>query len=384
MTEFSKMYVKRVITDKLIASIKPNKALVLLGPRRVGKTSLLKELVTQTKEPNLFLNGEDFESHRLLENRTVKNYKNLLGETRLLIIDEAQKIPDIGIKLKLMIDEISQLKIIVTGSSAFDVHGQTGEPLTGRKLTLNLFPLSEKEFFGYEDELERRDNLLTRLVFGNYPELISIKNSESKIDYLKEIISSYLLKDILAFENIKNSSKILNLLRLISFQVGSEVSYQELATQLQISRNTVEKYLDLLSKVFVIYRVDGFSKNLRKEVVKNSKWYFYDNGIRNAIISNYNPISMRNDLGQLWENYLFSERIKFQAYGNIYANNFFWRTYDKQEIDMVEEREGKLFAYEFKWKSTKEKPPIAWAKAYEKSSFEVIDAENYFQFLGVR
>lgn len=378
------MYVKRLLLTKLKSSIKPNKVLVLLGPRRVGKTSLIKEFIEQIDEPYLIFNGEDFETHRLLENRSVKNYKNILGDKRLLIIDEAQKIPDVGMKLKLMVDEISGLKILASGSSTFDVQGQTGEPLTGRKLTLNLFPLSEKEIFDYEDEIERRESLKVRLVFGNYPELFLIKNIESKIEYLKEMINSYLMKDILAFENIRNSSKILNLLRLISYQIGNEVSYQELANQIQVSRNTVEKYLDLLSKVFIIYRIDGFSRNLRKEVVKNSKWYFYDNGIRNAVIANFNLVKMRNDIGQLWENYMFAERMKFQAYSSLPANNYFWRTYDKQEIDLIEEREGKLFAFEFKWKAQKSKAPIAWTKAYDNSTFELIHSENYFEFLRLR
>lgn len=378
------MYIERTLFTKIQSSIKPNKVLVLLGPRRVGKTSLIKEFVAQTNEPCLIFNGEDFETHRLLENRSVKNYKNLLGDKRLLIIDEAQKIPDIGMKLKLMADEISNLKILVSGSSTFDVQDQIGEPLTGRKLTLNLFSLSEKEIFSCEDETERRESLKLRLVFGNYPEIFLLKNTESKIECLKEMINSYLMKDILAFESIRNSSKIMNLLRLISYQVGNEVSYQEIAARIQVSRNTVEKYLDLPSKVFVIYRIDGFSRNLRKEVVKNSKWYFYDNGIRNAVIANYNFVKMRNDIGQLWENYMFAERMKFQAYSGMPANNYFWRTYDRQKIDLIEEREGKLFAYEFKWKEQKPKPPIEWVKAYDNSAFELIHSENYLEFLKLR
>jgi predicted AAA+ superfamily ATPase len=229
--------------------------------------------------------------------------------------------------------------------------------------------------------LERGDNLRLRLIYGNYPEVIQISNLDEKAEYLKEIINSYLLKDILAFESIKYSSILLNLLRLIAYQVGKEVSLNELAAQLHLSRNTVEKYLDLLIKVFVLYKLNGFSRNLRKEIVKSSKWYFYDNGIRNAVIANFNLLNLRDDTGSLWENYILSERIKYQNNNNMMVNNFFWRTYDQQEIDLIEEREGNLFAYEFKWSPSSVKPPVAWAKAYPKSKFEIITKENYFTWV---
>ncbi len=208
-----------------------------------------------------------------------------------------------------------------------------------------------------------------------------IKNQKDKAEYLREIISSYLLKDILAFENIRNSSKLFDLLKLIAFQVGNEVSVQELGKQLAMSKNTVEKYLDILSKVFVLYRLNGFSRNLRKEIVKNSKWYFYDNGIRNSIIANFNPLTIREDLGVLWENYMMSERIKQLSYSGAICNRYFWRTYDKQEIDLIEERDGKLFAYEFKWKADKAVVPAAWESAYPNSSFQVITNENFLYWL---
>lgn len=371
------MLIKRVLTDKILTAIRPGKVIVLLGARRVGKTVLLKFLSEKFNVPFLMFNGEDFATHDLLNRRSIQNYKNLLGEIRLLIIDEAQKIPDIGSKLKLMIDEIQGLKILITGSSAFDIQGQIGEPLTGRKKTFILYPFCEKEFADYETVVERGDNLRLRLIYGNYPEVIQISNLAEKSEYLKEIINSYLLKDILAFENIKNSSIIINLLRLIAYQVGNEVSLNELGKQLHLSRNTVEKYLDILTKVFVLYKLEGFSRNLRKEIVKSSKWYFYDNGIRNAIIANFNQFNLRDDVGALWENYILSERIKYQSNNNIIVNNYFWRTYDQQEIDLIEEREGNLFAFELKWSSTRIKPPVAWAKAYPKSKFEIISKATY-------
>ena len=375
--------VKRSIEGQIIDSLFPNKVIVLLGLRRVGKTILLEQVISRLDEPYLLLNGEDFAVVDLLSRRSVQNYKNLLGDKRVLLIDEAQRVPEIGKVLKLMIDEIKGLRVLVTGSSAFDIDKYTGEPLTGRKKTFNLFPLSEAEYNQIENLVSKKDNLRERLIYGNYPELVQIKNREDKADYLREIVNSYLLKDILSFENIRNSDKILNLLRLIAFQVGSEVSYQELGVQLGMSKNTIEKYLDLLSKVFVLHKLGGFSRNLRKEVTKSSRWYFYDNGLRNLIIANLNPIELRNDVGQLWENYVISERIKFQKYNRKIVNNYFWRTYDQQEIDWVEERAGNLFGYEFKWNPKKKvHPPTAWKNTYENAEFEVVSPENYLAWVG--
>jgi predicted AAA+ superfamily ATPase len=375
------MIISRKAQNLLENIIKPGKVVVLHGARRVGKTFLLKEYLKTVKEKYIFWNGEDFAVHELLSRRSVQNYKNILGSTKLLVIDEAQKIPEIGHVLKLIVDSFEDLKIIVTGSSAFDIANLTGEPLTGRKYEIVMYPVSENEFRQFENFEERYDNLLQRLVYGNMPELINTSDPDDKAAYLRELVTSYLLKDILAFENIKNSSKMIDLLKLIAYQTGNEVSIEELGRQIGMSKNTVEKYLDLLSKVFVVYRLNGFSRNLRKEVVKNSKWYFFDNGIRNAIIANFNPVTLREDRGLLWENYMMSERIKFLSYSRVVCNRYFWRTYDKQEIDLVEEREGGLFAYEFKWKNTKTKSPAAWQKNYPGSLFEVITTENYSDWL---
>ena len=239
--------INRILFHKILSSLRPGKVVVLLGARRVGKTFLIKEIIKRVSEPYLFLNGEEFSTRELLERRTVKNYLAVLGDKKLLIIDEAQKIPEIGNILKLMVDGIDDLKIIATGSSAFDLQNKAGEPLTGRKITLNLYPLSEKELFVLEPIVNRKDNLQARLIFGNYPESYNLNSFEDKLIYLNDLITSYLLRDILTFENIKNSSKLINLLRLIAFQIGGEVSLHELAKQLQLSRNTVEKYLDLLT-----------------------------------------------------------------------------------------------------------------------------------------
>lgn len=343
---------------------------------------MINKIVKSLNESHLLLSGEDFRTLNLLEKRSIQSYRNLLGDKRLLIIDEAQKIPYIGNKLKLMIDHIEGLRVLVTGSLAFDIANNTGEPLTGRKITYNLYALSELELNQIENIIEKKDNLEQRLVYGNYPELLHISGQEGKAEYLREVINSYLLKDILAFDNIRNSIKIFDLLRLIAFQIGGEVSIQELGKRLSMSKNTVEKYLDLLSKVFVIHKLSGFSRNLRKEVTKNSRWYFYDNGLRNLLIANINPIGIRNDIGMLWENYIISERIKFQRYNKMIVNNYFWRTYDQQELDWVEEREGKLFGYEFKWNAKRKVKVLgAWKKEYKNTKFTVINQDNYLDWI---
>ncbi len=372
----------RSIESQVLKSLVPNKVIILLGPRRVGKTVLIRQIIESIEEPYLLLNGEDIDIRKRLEHRSKQHYLNLLGSKRILIIDEAQKIPEVGSLLKLMVDEIQGIKILVTGSSAFDINKYTGEPLTGRKKTFNLFALSEKELDQVEDEIQKMSNLKQRLVYGNYPELLQFEDEDEKREYLQDLVNAYLLKDILEFENIRNSDKIFNLLRLIAFQIGSEISYNEIGRQLSISKNTVEKYLDLLSKVYVLHSVTAFSRNLRKEISKGKKWYFYDNGLRNILVGNMNAIELRNDIGQLWENYIISERIKFQKYSRMLVYNYFWRTYDQQEIDWIEDRGGVLHAYEFKWNSKKKaKQPVAWKKGYAQSSFEVINSDNYLKWI---
>ncbi len=281
-----------------------------------------------------------------------------------------------------MIDTIDGLRILATGSSAFDLEKLTGEPLTGRKYTFNLFALSEKELDQTESIIERDANLRSRLVYGNYPELIQISGLDRQKRYLDDLVNSYLLKDILEFNLIKNSDKILQLLRLIAYQIGAEVSHTELGRQLGMSKNTVDKYLDLLSKVFIIHPVSAWSRNLRKEIVKGKRWYFYDTGIRNALIGNIKALELRNDIGALWENYIIIERLKYQHYNNMIVYNYFWRTYDQQEIDWIEDRDGKLHAYEFKWSPKRvAKFPKIFEETYDNSEFQVINSENYREWL---
>ena len=375
-------YIKRAVLDNFGSYLKPNKVLILLGARRVGKTQLIKKYIESANEKVLQLNGEDLNSARLLEERTLENYTRLLQNIELLVIDEAQAIQDIGLILKFIVDNIEGIKIIATGSSMFDLANKLGEPLVGRKNTLFLYPLSQIEFSAYENYIQTTENLETRLIFGGYPELIHYQSWEEKQTYLREIVSSYLLKDILVFDGIKNSNKIYDLLRLIALQIGKEVSLQELGNQLQMSKNTVERYLDLLSKVFILFKIEGFSRNLRKEITKTSRWYFYDNGIRNAIINNYNSIQNRTDIGDLWENYLASERMKKQEYQKIFRKNYFWRTYDRQELDWLEEDAEKLSAFEFKWNENKKsKIPTAFAKAYPEADFTLVNKKKYLDFI---
>ncbi|MBP6128268.1 AAA family ATPase [Flavobacterium sp.] len=375
-------YYKRAILEDFQLKLKPNKVFILLGARRVGKTQIIKKYLESTNENVLQLNGEDINDARLLEERSASNYTKLLQNVSILIIDEAQSITDIGLILKLIVDSIEGIKVIATGSSMFDLANKLGEPLVGRKNTMYLFPLAQIEFTQFENYKQTTEKLEERLIYGGYPEVTHYDSWEEKQTYLREIVNSYLLKDILVFDGIKNADKIYDLLRLIAFQVGKEVSLQELGNQLNISKNTVEKYLDLLSKVFIIFKIEGFSKNLRKEITKSSRWYFYDNGIRNTIINNFNTINNRTDIGDLWENYLASERFKKQKYKKIYKQNYFWRTYDQQELDWLETEAETMAGYEFKWnENRKTKIPGAFAKAYPEATFEVINKQNYLDFI---
>jgi predicted AAA+ superfamily ATPase len=375
-------YIHRSIEENILKYLRPNKAVVLLGARRVGKTKLIERIVQQLNEPTLVLNGDDQDTLTILAEKSKANYERLLGDIRFLVIDEAQEIPDIGSKLKLMVDTIEGIKILVTGSSVLDLNSNVGEPLVGRKMTFHLYPFSQSELSTKENYLETVQNLETRLIYGTYPELEFLPTLNEKALYLNEIINSYLLKDVLAYEGIQRREKIVSLLRIIAYRVGSEISIESIGNELGISKNTVDKYLDLLSKVFIIKRVAGFSRNLDNEITKKAKWYFYDNGIRNAIISNFNRLELRDDQGKLWENYLISERLKKQEYTLDYSSNYFWRTHAQQEIDWVEEKDGQLKAFEFKWsKNAKVKIPNAWKKGYPEATFESIDRSNYFDFI---
>ncbi|MDL2308841.1 ATP-binding protein [Bacteroidales bacterium OttesenSCG-928-B11] len=373
--------VKRVLQNRITDRIAPNKAVLIFGARRVGKTILMRQLINDFDGKTLLLNGEDYDTLSLLEERSIANYRHLLDGVDLLAIDEAQNIPEIGSKLKLIVDEIEGIRIIASGSSSFDLLNKAGEPLVGRSTQFHLTPFSQREISQRETALETKQNLESRLIYGSYPEVVIMESFERKTDYLRDIVNAYLLKDILAIDGLKNSGKMRELLRLIALQLGNEVSYDELGRQLGMSKNTVEKYLDLLSKVFVVYRLGAYARNLRKEVTKAGKWYFYDNGIRNAIIGNFNPLSIRQDVGSLWENYIIGERIKANYNEGLGKEFYFWRTYDYQEIDLIEESSDSLTALEFKWGNKMPNVPAAFKEAYPNATFDVVNKSNYLKYI---
>ncbi len=327
--------------------------------------------------------GEDMILREIFQSKSLQRIKSSFETYDLIVIDEAQHIPEIGLGLKLLIDQLPQLKVIASGSSSFELSNKLGEPLTGRQRIGLLFPLSLmeiKEQFGPMEIIQRLEELM---IFGTFPEVLNLKDNQDRIEYLVTLRDSYLLKDLFTLENIRNSSKLFNLLKLLAFQIGKEVSLTELGNALEISKHTVERYLDLLEKAFVIKKVGGFSGNLRKEVTKTSRYYFWDNGIRNALINNFNYFDTRNDLGMLWENFMFIERLKRNSYRRYYANYYFWRTYNQNEIDLVEEYGGELGGFEFKWGDKPVKPPKIWLETYQNAHFKVINRTNFLDFVTI-
>lgn len=375
-------YIPQIQKQQLQKRIQPNKVVILYGPRRVGKTTLLETYIRDTGTDCLFVTGEDITVRDYLESQSIPKLKAFVGKRNMLIIDEAQHIKEIGLNLKLLVDHVPGLRIIATGSSSFDLARQTGEPLTGRKYTLLLLPLSQMELNHIEAPHETKALLETRLLYGSYPEVILLSSNQEREQYLQELTTSYLFKDILELNDIRHAEKLNRLLQLLAFQIGKTVSTSELGTQLGMSKNTVDHYLDLLEKVFVIYGRHSFSRNPRKELSKSRRYYFIDNGIRNALIKNFNPLSLRDDIGALWENYVITERYKTNLYHQRNLTTGFWRTYNGQEIDIVEQGAGKLSGYEIKWQSHKNvKPPSAWIKSYPHASHTIIHQDNYLPFI---
>jgi len=375
------VWYSRYLENQTDSILKKGKVFVLYGPRRVGKTELVRKMIAGFKGKIFSGTGDNQEVRELLSAQKLSQLQTAFGSYQLLFIDEAQRIPEVGYGLKLLIDHFPEMIIVVTGSSSFDLSNKIGEPLTGRNTIRTLFPISVIELykqFGGMYVLQKLEDLI---IYGAYPDVLNASAAEDKKEYLMSVRDSYLLKDILELESIKNPSKLSDLLKLLSFQIGQEVSLNELSNSLGIAKQSVERYLDLLEKTFIIKKVGGFSRNLRKEVVKTARYFFWDNGIRNALINNFNPTGQRNDLGMLWENFLYMERLKTKSYKRIFSNDYFWRTYDRQEIDLVEERDGNLYAYEFKWQPKKVKAPKAWTDAYPDSEFQVISKENFLEFL---
>lgn len=375
--------IQRALLPQVEQRMKPQKVMMIFGPRRVGKTFLLKQIVQRFDGKSLVLNGEDADSVAMLEPVSIANYRHVLEGVDLLAIDEAQHVPDIGKKLKLIVDEIPGIRVIASGSSSFDLKNQAGEPLVGRGTQFILLPFSQREIATVESPIESMRNLETRLLYGSYPEVVASESFAEKKEYLGDIVESYLLKDILAVDGVKNSAKMRDLLRLVAYQMGNELSYEEIGKQLGISKNTVERYLDLLQKVFVLYRLGGYSKNLRKEVAKSSKWYFLDNGVRNAVIRNFEPYQLRSDdeRGALWENYIITERMKRNHNERLGLEYYFWRTYDRQEIDLIETGSGVMNAFEMKSGKKTPSAPKAFANAYPQAQFAAVNINNYLDFI---
>jgi predicted AAA+ superfamily ATPase len=351
-----------------------------MGPRQTGKTTLLNTIFEN--EPGVqWLNGDDPETRLLLEEVTTLKWKRMLGESKVLVLDEAQRIADIGLKLKLITDQIPEVQVVASGSSAFELANRINEPLTGRKWAYHLFPLSYAEMEAHHGFIEENRRIPERLVYGYYPEVVNHPGQEQ--EFLSQLMDSFLYKDILMWERIQKPEKLTRLLQALAFQVGNEVSYNELGQIVDLDNQTVENYINLLEQTFVIFRLQPLSRNLRKELKTKRKIYFYDNGMRNAIIAQFQPLELRQDVGALWENWLISERKKALHYQGIQANTFFWRTQDQQEIDYIEERDGKMWAYEMKW-SPKAKAAFSktFTQAYTEHALQVIHRENYYTWLG--
>jgi len=360
--------------------LKPNKVVVIYGPRRVGKTTLLNEFLKTTKLKYRLDSGENIRIQEILGSQDFKKIGEYIGGNELIAIDEAQNIKGIGLGLKIIVDNFPDIKVIATGSSSFDLAGQIGEPLVGRKTTINLYPFAQLELAQEQNAFDLKQKLEDFLLFGSYPNVYTAKTKDEKISALNDIADSYLLKDVLAIDRVKKPKIIIDLVKMLALQIGSEVSLTELAQNLSVNLNTIAKYLDILEKGFVIISCGALKRNLRNEIRGKKKYYFYDNGVRNALLSQFNGLSLRNDTGALWENFIFTERLKTRAYKNIYANYYFWRTYQQKEIDLVEEYGGVLHGYEFKFTGGAAKPK-EFLEAYPQSTFEAINKENYLDFL---
>ncbi len=373
------MIIKRFFSQ-IEPLLKPNKVVVIYGPRRVGKTTLLNEFLKTTKLKYRFDSGENIRVQEILGSQDFKKIGEYVGDNELVAIDEAQHIKGIGLGLKIIVDNFPGIRVIATGSSSFDLANQTGEPLVGRKSTITLYPFSQLELAQDQNAFDLKQKLEDFLLFGSYPEVYLVKTRDEKIAALNGIVDSYLLKDVLAFEGLKKPKILVDLVKMLALQAGSEMSLTELGQNLGANLNTIAKYLDILEKGFVIISCGALKRNLRNEIRGKKKYYFFDNGVRNALLSQFNGLDLRNDVGALWENFIFTERLKTRVGKNLYANYYFWRTYEQKEINLVEEYGGTLHGYEFKWSGGASKPK-EFLEAYPQSVFEVINRENYLDFL---
>ena len=372
--------IERLLRDLIEKRLYRNKAIIVVGPRQVGKTTLLRMLVSDTQRKVLMWNCDEPDVRRRLSEPTSTELRAEIGDADLILIDEAQRVKNIGITLKLIIDNFPEKQLVVTGSSAIELSNSINEPLTGRKYEYAMYPFSAEELineFGAQDE---RRMLERRLVYGSYPEVVNNAGEEREV--LTDLVGSYLYKDIFSFQDVRKPEVIEQLLQALALQVGSEVSFNELGRLLGLNSVTVQRYIDLLEKSFVVFHLRSFSRNVRSELKKSCKIYFWDNGVRNAIIGDFKSLGLRLDVGALWENYVISERLKHNAYNSFYGKSYFWRTQLQQEVDYVEDIDGVLHAYEFKWSKTKQ-PRLTetFAKNYPDHTFEVVSPDNYQDFV---
>ncbi len=372
--------VNRVVSDTLLKRLADKKVLVLIGPRQVGKTTLLNELNDKFKQPVLWWNGDNNDIRTALERPGAAMMRKLIGNAKTIVIDEAQRIENIGLSIKIIYDQIPGVKVIATGSSAFDLANKLKEPLTGRKWEYNLFPFSFGEMANHNGLFEEKALLKHRMIFGYYPAVVNAQGNE--IEILKSLSDSYLYKDILIWERLNKPEKLEKLVQALAFQVGQQVSYNELGQLCGLNNETVEKYISLLEKAFIVFRLTSLSRNLRNELKQTRKIYFYDNGMRNAVINQFNALEMRNDVGALWENFIVSERRKFINYYSKYCNQYFWRNHAQQEIDYIEEHGGAMDVYEFKWSAKgTSKIPKVFSDAYKVRTFKTINQDNFLEFV---
>jgi len=373
------MIIKRKIQENLEKALFKGKVVIVYGARQVGKTTLVKEILEKYSEKSTYLNCDEIDVRQALTDKTSTQLKAFLGDKKLVVLDEAQRVRNIGLTLKLLVDNFPQIQVLATGSSSFELSNEISEPLTGRKIEFHLYPVSIEELSLDYSKIEINRLLERRIIFGMYPDILR-DGQEVKGD-LKSLANSYVYKDILQYQNIKNPEILEKLLQALALQIGNEVSYNELSSLVGVDKNTVANYVRILEKAFIIFRLSPFSRNLRNELKKLRKIYFYDTGIRNALIDNFNSLDLRQDIGALWENFLISERIKKNSNNFNETNIYFWRTWEGKEIDLIEDRDGKLFGYEFKYNNKKIKPPKDWLETYDNASFEVVNKENYLDFI---
>ena len=370
--------IERIVAQFITKRLFKGKAIVLYGARQVGKTTMLQNLL-KNRNDYRWLNADEHDVQTFFDKPSSTRFKKEFGGLKILVIDEAQRIEDIGVKLKLITDQIPELQLIVSGSSSFELANKINEPLTGRKYEYMLFPLSMEEMVNKHGIMEEQRLLHHRIIYGYYPEVATASGNEREL--LKLISDSYLYKDILTWNKIQKSDKLIRLLQALAFQVGNQVSYQEIGRKIGLNNDTVEKYISMLEQSFIIFRLGTYSRNLRTELTKTRKIYFYDNGIRNALIANFQEIELRQDIGALWENFAIAERQKYLSNNNIWYNQYFWRTKAQQEVDFLEESNGELNAYEFKWNpNSKGKITKAFTNAYPQAKTQIITNENYLEF----